>query len=338
MVDTHTHYAHNRFDCGRSEIISGLSAVNVMAVIEGAIDFESNQNMKILCEKYDNVYMAAGCHPKCVEAMNEERFSELRKLTGYKKVIAVGETGLDYTDDKTELEIQTQKYWFEKFICLSLSVNKPLVIHCRPACEALTDILRKYDFSEKAGVIHSFNGNKELALELVDMGFYIGIGGILTKTEPGAALYEAVKSVPLERILFETDSPYLIPAKAAGKRNTSANLNYVAQVLAEIKNTDIKYVKKIVLQNTKRLYPQIFEDCVERIRHMEELFDELSECKEVSFADGGALLDKNIQVLSDYLLDGRWLNDFELDEQGLLPSDLKRGVLSQDGLYNLLNS
>lgn len=259
LVDTHTHYSHKRFDCGRDEIISHLSSANVMAVVEGAINFESNQKMKVLCEKYPNVYMAIGCHPNCVEEMDEDKLSQLIELASHHKAIAIGETGLDYARGKTNLQIQKQKEWFAKFISLAISMDKPLVIHCREAYEDLIKILSGYKFLGRPGVIHCFSGNKEQANRLLNMGFYIGVNGMFTQMDTDSDVCAAIKDIPLDRILLETDAPYLVPKGAEGKRNTSLNLSCVTDALAGLRNEPAEQIREVILQNTERVYPQIFE-------------------------------------------------------------------------------
>lgn len=257
LIDTHTHYSHKRFDAIRDEILPDLKNANIMAVLEGAIDFESNQAMRLLCEKYPNVYMATGCHPNYVEAMDEDKFNQIIEIMNYDKVIAIGETGLDYARGATLELIQKQKYWFEKFIDLAISVNKPLVIHCREAYEDVCDILGKYEFSEGDGVIHCFSGYKEQAQRFIEMGFYLGVNGMFTKLSRDSMVCEAIKDIPLERILLETDAPYLLPKGATGKINTSLNLSFVVEALASLRNEEPEQIREVILQNTRKMYPQM---------------------------------------------------------------------------------
>lgn len=258
MVDTHTHYVHKRFDSGRDEILQELKDNNVM-VVEGAIDFLSNQKMKSLCEKYAHVFMAAGCHPNCVEEMDDEKYQTIVELIKYDKVIAIGETGLDYARDKSEEQISLQKEWFRKFIELAIEKQKPLVIHCREAYDEMIDILSGYELLDCPGVIHCFSGNWEQAEKLVEMGFCMGINGMFTKTDADAEVRAALKRIPLEKIVFETDSPYLIPDGVQGKRNTSKNLDAIAERFAELRGELTEYICEVVLNNTKKLYPAVFE-------------------------------------------------------------------------------
>lgn len=258
MVDTHAHYVHKRFDSGREEILRELVDEGVIAVIEGAIDFASNQKMKLLCDKYSNVFMAAGCHPNCVEEMDDEKYCAIADLANYDKVIAIGETGLDYARDKSEEQICLQKEWFNKFIELAINKKKPLVIHCRDAYDDMIDILQGYKLMDCPGVIHCFNGNLEQARELMDVGFCLGVNGMFTKMGENAELCVALKSIPLEKIVLETDSPYLMPEGVAGKRNTSKNLNVIVKKFAELRGESPEHIREVVLKNTKRLYPAVF--------------------------------------------------------------------------------
>lgn len=258
LVDTHMHYAHRRFASGRDEILRELVDDGVAAVIEGAIDFASNQKMKLLCDKYSHVFMAAGCHPNCVEEMDDEKYSAIVDLANYDKVIAIGETGLDYARDKSEDQICKQKEWFVKFIELAIEAQKPLVIHCREAYEDSINILREYDLMEYPGVIHCFSGNFEQAKKLMDMGFCLGVNGMFTKMNEDAELCVALKNISLEKIVLETDSPYLIPEGVAGKRNTSKNLNVIVEKFAELRGESTDHIREVVLKNTKRLYPAVF--------------------------------------------------------------------------------
>ncbi|MBR6666347.1 MAG: TatD family hydrolase [Lachnospiraceae bacterium] len=257
FVDTHTHYAHKRFDSGRDEIVNSLVDVDVLAVIEAAIDFESNLKMKFICEKYSHVYMAVGCHPNCVGEMDDYKYQKIVELMGYSKVIAIGETGLDYAKNKSEQHIQIQKKWFERFVLLAINTNKPLIIHARESYDELIKILQGYELSECPGVIHCFSGNEKQAIELIEMGFYIGVNGMFTNMDMDSDVCQALKIIPLERVLLETDSPYLLPKGAKGKRNTSANLKFIVDKLAELRGESSENISRVVLENTKRVFTKI---------------------------------------------------------------------------------
>lgn len=258
LIDTHTHYAHKRFDSGREEILRGLPAANIMAVMEGAIDFESNQKMKHLCEKYPHVYMAAGCHPNCVEEMDDRKFQQIVELLDYDKTLAIGETGLDFDRDKSGEQKRRQREWFRRFIVLATEKQKPLVIHSRLANDELIEILKEYSLIKQPGVIHCFSGNVNQAFELINMGFLLGVNGMFTKMDEDSDLCMALKQIPLERILFETDCPYLTPVGVEGKRNTSANLGIIVEKLSQLRGEPSEYIRKVVLENTQKLFPALF--------------------------------------------------------------------------------
>lgn len=236
----------------------------VVAVIEGAIDFASNQKMKLLCDKYSHVFMEVGCHPNCVEEMDDEKYQTIAKLVNCDKVIAVGETGLDYARDKSEEQIHKQKEWFGKFIELAIEAQKPLVIHCREAYEDSINILREYKLMECPGVIHCFSGNLGHAKNLMDMGFYLGVNGMFTKMDEDAELCVVLKSIPLEKIVLETDSPYLIPEGVAGKRNTSKNLNVIVEKFADLRGESPEHIREVVKKIRKGYIWQYSADEIRR--------------------------------------------------------------------------
>lgn len=259
-IDTHTHYAHKRFDCRREDILDSLPGAGIAAVIEGAIEYESNYRMLSLCEKYPFMFMTAACHPNCVEDMDETKYALLAKLAEHEKVVAIGETGLDYSRTESKEAMELQQRWFRRFIELSLHTGKPMVIHCREAYSDLIGILSEYQLLPVPGVIHCFNGNCEDVRRLTAMGFYIGVNGMITKQGKDSELRRAIQSTPLDRILLETDAPYLVPAGAKGARNTSLNLIYVVETLEGIYPQDADRICDVILQNTRQVYPKIFED------------------------------------------------------------------------------
>ncbi len=258
IIDTHTHYAHKRFSDGRHEILSSLPDANICAVIDGAIDFESNEKMLALSKKYPHLYVAVGCHPNCVDQMSELRFEMIREWTEQEKVVAIGETGLDYAGEKSKEQILLQKKWFRRFVDLAIQVHKPLVIHCREAYDDLMDILTDYDLPKHPGVIHCFSGDYEQAKQLVEMGFYLGIGGKFTRTDAEMnELRQTVQRIAAENIVLETDAPYLLPEGLAGKRNTSLSLPYIVNQLSELWGVEEEAICRFAWQNTLMVFPDI---------------------------------------------------------------------------------
>ncbi len=258
VIDTHTHYVHKKFDCGRKEILEGLANEGIVAVIEAAIDYDSNGKMRALCRQYPFVYMAAGCHPNCVAEMDPQKMHSISAMLSEDKVVAIGETGLDYKHAATQEEKELQKQWFRKFINLSIESNKPLVIHCREAYEDLISILKEFRLNTNPGVVHCFSGNKEQADALNEMGFYFGIGGKFTQESADLEMLSAIRQIPMEKILLETDAPYLVPKGAGGQRNTSANLKYIVKELALLRERNPEEILEMVLENTKAVYPKLF--------------------------------------------------------------------------------
>lgn len=156
LIDTHTHYAHKVFDHVREDLFKKLSEEHIVAVVEAAIDYDSNKKMLELCNQYPFVYAAVGIHPNCVEELNESRFEELAELLEYEQVIAIGETGLDYSKRNDQEFVELQKKWFRRYIELAVEKQMPLVVHCRDAYDDLIEILSEYRLPEKAGIIHCF--------------------------------------------------------------------------------------------------------------------------------------------------------------------------------------
>lgn len=257
-IDTHTHYTHPRFDCGREEILKGLSNTNVLAVVEVAIQYELNDKILKLCKKYPFVFAAIGCHPNCISSMDQEKFEIINKIVRDEpKVLAIGEVGLDFSKNRICEEIKAQKECFIRFIESALSTRKPLIIHCRGAYEDLINILSCYKFPSKAGIIHSFSGNVEQARQLIDMGFLIGVGGLFTKSPDEYPVREALRKIPISKIVFETDAPFLMPKGMEGKRNSSVNLHYIASELSKLRDEDVRIISEYAIRNSLDLFPQI---------------------------------------------------------------------------------
>lgn len=253
ISDTHTHYAHRQFDNIRKELLENLSNHGIDTVIEAAIGYDSNEKMLELCDQYSFVYAALGVHPMCVEELDEEKFEKLTQRLSHKKVLAVGETGLDYSKRNDESFILLQKKWFIRFIELALHHKMPLVIHCRDAYADLIEIMMNYDFGENPGIIHCFSGNAEHAKKFIEMGFLLGIGGkFLVHVDKTQELREAIRKVPLESIVLETDSPFLKPDGIPGKRNTSLNLRYIVEELAKLKGVEEKTIYEVSWKNSMK--------------------------------------------------------------------------------------
>ena len=259
MYDSHVHYDHKRFDCGRRELLNKMHAEGLSYCINAAIGFETNADMIRALDRYDWIYYAMGLHPNCIEESDEnDSFyeAEIRRLAAHPKVVAIGEAGLDYhrfnlEDDPEHVAriIERQKVWFRKLIRISIDMNLLLILHVRNAYEDGLKILDEFS-KEKGGVIHCFASNTAVAKEYIKRGFLLGIGGKVTHEEE-VELRECVRELPLEYMLLETDSPYVMPAGGEGKRNTSENLGLIVKEIARIKGISEEEVVRVTEGNLR---------------------------------------------------------------------------------------
>ncbi len=250
IYDTHAHFDDEVFDEKRHELFSELKNYGVGCIINNATDLdESAFKCLNLSDTFDFCYTAIGVHPGTIESTGElpER-QKLLSLLKHKKVVAVGEIGLDYhwsTDFKEQ-----QKQAFIMQCEVANEVGLPVIIHDREAHGDTFDIVRNL---KPKGTIHCYSSSADLAFKYVEMGMYIGVGGVVTFNN-ARKLVETVEAIPLERILLETDAPYLAPVPFRGKLCHSGYIYYVAQKIAEIKKTDLETVLKITAQNARNIY------------------------------------------------------------------------------------
>lgn len=250
IFDTHAHYDDKQFDEDREQVIDGLkdiicNVVNVGASLEGC------KRSVELAKKHSFIYAAVGVHPSDCGEMTKEDLDWIENTLTLEKVVAVGEIGLDYYWDDVPRDIQ--KKWFVSQLEVAAKHNMPVIIHSRDAAADTFEIIREYKERINKMVIHCFSYEKEMAKQYVDMGYYIGIGGVLT-FKNARKLCEVARIVPIERILLETDCPYLAPEPNRGTRNNSSNLVYVAKKLAEIKEMDVQDVISITATNARQFY------------------------------------------------------------------------------------
>ncbi len=251
IFDTHAHYDDEAFDEDRKELLQELPTRGIGKVVNVGASLSSCRTTIELMEKYDYIYGAIGVHPNETAELNEEYFGWLREQCKREKCVAVGEIGLDYYWDEPDRTIQ--KEWFARQLQLAKELSLPVVIHSRDAAKDTVDIMTAEKASEIGGVIHCFAYTKETAKIFLDMGFYIGIGGVLT-FKNAKKLKETVEYIPLDRIVLETDCPYLAPEPNRGKRNSSLNLPYVITALADMKGITEEEVRQAVWKNAHELY------------------------------------------------------------------------------------
>lgn len=253
IFESHAHYDDEKFNNDRDLLIQELIRGRICTIINVGASIESTKMSIVLAEKYEHVYAAAGVHPSEVSELNEKTFDWLRKQTKHEKVIAVGEIGLDYYWDK-EPEVQKrQRMWFERQLELARECQLPVIIHSREAAEDTMKVMKKARAEEIPGVVHCYSYSPELAAEFVKMGYYIGIGGVVT-FKNAKKLKETATRIPLTKILLETDAPYMAPEPHRGERNHSGNLIFVAEKIAEIKGISVEEVEEVTKQNAKNLF------------------------------------------------------------------------------------
>lgn len=248
--ESHAHYDDKRFDEDREELLSTLlPASGVDTVVNIGCDVKSSEMSIRLAEKYPYVYASVGVHPHEVGGVNSQTIETLKRLSAHPKAVAIGEIGLDYYYDFNPRELQ--RFWFRQQLRLAEEVNMPVVIHSRDAAQETFEIIEAS--AVRKGVIHCYSGALPMAREYVDMGFTIGVGGVVTFSN-AKKLLEVVEGIPMERILIETDSPYLAPNPNRGKRNDSRNLKYVVEKIAEVKGISSERVAEMSARNAKNLF------------------------------------------------------------------------------------
>ena len=251
IFESHAHYDDDAFDEDREQLLSSLQENGIEYVINVGASLRSTASTIELTKRYPFIYGAAGVHPSETAELNEENFKWLAQQCRHPKIVAVGEIGLDYYWEEPDHEIQ--KIWFERQLELAREVKKPVIIHSREAAKDTYDIMCAHKANELGGVVHCYSYSAEMALDFVKMGFSIGIGGVVT-FKNGKKMKEVVETVPIEKILIETDSPYLAPEPNRGKRNSSLNLSYIANEIAAIKDMSYEEVVAITNRNARELF------------------------------------------------------------------------------------
>ena len=251
IFDTHAHYDDEAFDEDRESIIEELKTSNVGKIVNVGANLSSSLRSVDLANKYDFFYAAVGVHPDDAAEIDDEGLNRLREMAANEKVVAVGEIGLDYYWNKESADIQKKAFLAQ--IELAKELSLPIIVHSREAAKDTMDILASSDAAKTGGVVHCFSYSPEIALEAVKMGFYIGVGGVVT-FKNAKKLKESVELIPMERILLETDCPYLAPDPFRGKRNSSLYLDYVVKEIASIKGIDEEKVIEITYKNALEMY------------------------------------------------------------------------------------
>ena len=249
FIDTHAHYDSSKFDSDRDEVLSSMPANGVDIIIDPGCDYQSSLAAIELAEKYDFVYAAVGWQPEEWESWDMYSLARVRELAAHPRCVAIGEIGLDYYWDKEHKELMYEM--FVEQLELALELNKPVIIHDRDAHADCLGIVKRYPGLR--GVFHCYSGSREMAEELLKLGWHLGFDGPITYKNARRAL-EVLEVTPLERILLETDSPYLLPVPYRGERNDSTKLVKIAEKVAEIKGLPLAEVASATSENARRLF------------------------------------------------------------------------------------
>jgi hydrolase, TatD family len=251
LFDSHAHYDDEAFDGEREEVLKAVREEGVQYIVNAGSGIKESQMSVELAQKYDYIYAAVGVHPENADEFDGNSIEILRGLTGNKKVVAVGEIGLDYYYEGAQKD--TQKKVFEEQLNLAMELKLPVIIHSREAHEDTFDILKPYALKGLRGVLHCYSGSVEMAREYVKLGFYIGFTGVITFKNAKKAV-EVLKDIPIERVLIETDCPYLAPVPFRGKRNDSRFLKYTARRACDVLEMEYEDFTGRTLNNARELF------------------------------------------------------------------------------------
>ena len=251
--DTHAHYDSSHFDADRHELLASMPDAGVDCIIDPGCDEASSRAAIALAERYPFVYAAVGWQPEEWESWDCGSEALVRELARHPKCVAIGEIGLDYYWDKEEEVQKNQRIWFRRQLELAKESNLPVIIHSRDAAADTMEIMKEAYVQGIKGVIHCFSYSKEQAQEYVKMGYYIGVGGVAT-FKNAKKLKEVIETIPLEKILLETDCPYMAPEPYRGKRNSSLYLPYVVEKIAGLKGVTAKEVEEVTYRNAEQLF------------------------------------------------------------------------------------
>ncbi len=250
LFDTHAHILDDQFNDDRDQVIQNIYD-NMALVVNIGCNLEDCPRTVALAEQYDKLYAAVGLHPEDVKTYTPEGWDMICKLAEHPKVVGIGETGLDYYWDTSTKD--AQKVLFEQHIDLAKQLHKPLVIHDREAHGDTLEILKRTNAKEVGGILHAFSGSVEMAMEVIKMGFYIGLGGPVTFKNARKAV-EVAQAIPLEYLVIETDCPYMAPVPFRGKRNEPMLVQHTAAKIAELRGISVEELIEATYQNGKRIY------------------------------------------------------------------------------------
>ena len=251
IFDTHAHYDDEDFDADRYELLESMKEHGVGTIVNIGASMRSCKTTLALAEKYPFVYGALGVHPSDCGTMTEEDIQWIKANAANEKIVAIGEIGLDYYWDNVDRDVQ--KKWFVRQLEIAKETGLPVIIHSRDAAQDTLEIMKAEHKDTTGGVIHCFSYGVEMAREYLNMDYFIGVGGVLT-FKNGKKLKEVVEYAPMDKLVLETDCPYLAPVPYRGKRNSSLYLTHVVEEMAAIKGMSVEDVIRVTAENAKRLY------------------------------------------------------------------------------------
>ncbi|NLY44426.1 MAG: TatD family hydrolase [Tissierella sp.] len=252
FIDSHSHLDDDRFNEDRDILIKSLKENKVDIAINVGADLETSINSVKLADQYDNIYAVVGVHPHSASEVTEDTLNQFREMAKNKKVVAIGEIGLDFYYDNSPRDLQRK--WFKEQLELAKELDLPVVIHSRDATKETFDTIKEaQDGGTLRGVMHCFSGSVEMAMEYIKLGFYISLAGPVTFKNSRVSR-EVAEAVPLDKLLIETDCPYLTPEPYRGKRNEPMYVKYVAGKIAEIKDISVEELAKATSTNTRELF------------------------------------------------------------------------------------
>ncbi len=254
IFDSHAHLDDKRFDEDREEVIKRAEKAGVAGLINVGADLESSRTTLELAQKHGFIYAAVGVHPHDASGFDEFTEKEIVRMADSGKVVAIGEIGLDYHYDNSPRDLQKQA--FTKQLRIAASMDLPVIIHNREAHKDCLDILKQEKNDRQRGVFHCYSGSAEMVREVIELGFYISFAGVITFKNAKRAT-EALKLVPQDRLLFETDCPYLSPEPYRGRRNEPAFTEYTAKKMAQILDVNYEELCRSVWENTHRLFSRL---------------------------------------------------------------------------------
>ena len=251
IFDTHAHYDDEDFNEDRDSLLMGMKEQGVGTIVNIGASMRSCRTTLELAKTYPFMYGVLGVHPSECGELTEADMQWIQKHSAHEKIVAIGEIGLDYYWDNVEREVQ--KHWFVRQLDIAKETGLPVVIHSRDAAQDTLEIMKAEHKDTTGGVIHCFSYGVEMAREYLNMDYYLGVGGVLT-FKNGKKLKEVVEYAPMDKIVLETDCPYLAPVPFRGKRNSSLYLPYVVEAMAEIKGMSVEEVIRVTADNARRLY------------------------------------------------------------------------------------